>query len=573
MSRLSREVKTINEENELQQDKIVRNFMNGESYKVSPILRLKLMTASSIFGEPQYYRKGGLRDSVYSSNIKDNIFKNEKHMTSTELMTKVIKEALDFDFKATINWARVLREEYNMRFNPQVIMVQAAIHPNRVKFTKEYPGQFAWINSRVMSRADEPLVQLNYYLYINKGKKNNLPDILKRNWNNKLSRLSAYQIKKYLNAESGMINTIRICHANSPVIDELMKTGNVTITDDEITWEKYISENGSNKETWEYVIDNIFTKPTRKRKQISNMFKFEGKNYIAYNHMAILRNLRNMINNVDVHHMMLVLSALKASVLTGKQFPFRYYSAMNAIQSASFKNEYNSNKSMTIDTLEECMDISLENMKKLKGRTVCLSDNSGSAWDTINSEYGTVNIAEIANLSSVITAKNSDEGYVVKFGDTKKKYDINKRNGVLSQALNISKDGYHDVGAGTEGGIWEFFYDAIENKIHFDNIFIYSDEQAGTGGLYGTRKHKTQYKHLGFSIGYEHINVYKLVLEYRKKVNPKVNVFSVQVAGYDNSILPEYSYRTNLLYGWTGKESEFAAQIINIWDMEENKNE
>jgi hypothetical protein len=51
-----------------------------------------------------------------------------------------------------------------------------------------------------------------------------------------------------------------------------------------------------------------------------------------------------------------------------------------------------------------------------------------------------------------------------------------------------------------------------------------------------------------------------------------VNVFSVQVAGYDNSALPENLYRGAVLTGWTGKESQYAQAIIETWDQIENIN-
>ena len=57
--------------------------------------------------------------------------------------------------------------------------------------------------------------------------------------------------------------------------------------------------------------------------------------------------------------------------------------------------------------------------------------------------------------------------------------------------------------------------------------------------------------------------------KYRKTVNPKVNVFSVQVAGYDNMVLPENLYRGALLAGWTGKEPIYAKSIIDTWDSVE----
>lgn len=297
----------------------------------------------------------------------------------------------------------------------------------------------------------------------------------------------------------------------------------------------------------------------------NNIFNFNGKKYTATNHMAILRNLRNIATYCDSEHVDKTLLALKSGVENGKQFPFRYYTALKMIKKSSCNH-----KSKIVDALEECIDISLANMPKLKGKTMCLSDNSGSAWGTINSEYGTVTIAEIDNLSSVITASLSDEGYVGKFGDKLITHPISKRNGILSQAESISQRKSSDVGGSTEGGIWEFFKNAIDKKEHWDNIFIYSDQQAGHGGLYGTYKQKEEYAKLGFAKG-NYINVYDLILEYRKKVNPKVNVFSVQTAGYDNVCIPENAYRTSIMYGWTGKELNYADNINKLWDEVELK--
>ena len=122
-----------------------------------------------------------------------------------------------------------------------------------------------------------------------------------------------------------------------------------------------------------------------------------------------------------------------------------------------------------------------------------------------------------------------------------------------------------DVGAATENGIWLFFRDAIEKKEHWDNIFIYSDQQAGHGGLYGTPESKQEYKRKGFDY-HGYVDVSKLIGEYRKKVAPHVNVFSIQTAGYNNIVVPEYGYRTNLLYGWTGRELVFADAMIRFWN-------
>ena len=95
--------------------------------------------------------------------------------------------------------------------------------------------------------------------------------------------------------------------------------------------------------------------------------------------------------------------------------------------------------------------------------------------------------------------------------------------------------------------------------------------QAGHGGLYGINSDEYKdFLHGGRSGFGRHIDVLALVAKYRKEVNSKVNIFSVQVAGYDNSVLPENLYRGAILAGWTGKEPIFAKAIIDTWDQIES---
>lgn len=544
MSKLSKAVSDMNQVNSLRLDETVKNFMDGDSYVINPLDTLKMITASSIFGEPAYYRGSRSRKSyvvnelVKSFSVIPEIYEGKK---TEDIMEEAIDNSLDYDFKSTLDWAVTLRSDYFMRLNSQVIMVRAAIHPKRKEFTSAYPGKFDEINQKVMSRADEPMSQMAYYMYNNGGKKNDIPSILKRSWDKKISNLGRYQVAKYKNHEIGMINAVRICHAHSSVIDELMQTGTVKVEENDKTWENLRSAGKSWKEIFETV----------------NM-----------GHMALLRNIRGVFTEVsDIEFCKKYMQKIKDTVVGSKQFPFRYYSALNAVKSSKCNHQ-----PIIIDALEECMDIALANYPKLKGKTMCLSDNSGSAWGTFNSEYGSVTVADIDNLSSVITAACSDEGYVGKFGDKLITIPISKRHGILNQAQSISKGRTHDVGGATEGGIWEFFKNAIEKKEHWDNIFIYSDQQAGHGGLYGTDRHMKEYNSAGYGCRSSMINVFKLIQDYRKHVNPKVNVFSIQTAGYDNVVIPEFAYRTNIMYGWTGKEAVFAKAMIDQWDNIENRN-
>ena len=400
MSKLSKAAEKVRENEIIHSDEIVKNFMGGDSYVVNPIDTLKLVAASSIFGEASYYRKD-VKDGRYSwkkefsDSLLEELFADYDGKSTTEIFTDTIDKALEYDFKSTLELAVQLRNEYNMRLNPQIIMVRAAIHPKRQEFTKNNPGKFDEYNQKVMARADEPMSQLAYYIFANNGKKN-LPTILKNSIAKKLSGLNSFAVNKYKNHEIGMINAVRITHANSKVLDELMKTGSVEIPEEKKTWEQKRSAGAS----WKDILSED-----------------------TFSHMALLRNLRNIFTEIDdIELCKETMKKLKAGVLNGKQFPFRYYSAYNMIGNC----ETIHHKPIILDALEECIDISIDNLPKLKGKTMCLSDNSGSAWGCIPTEYGSVTVAVIDNLSSVIAAKCSDEGYVGKFGNKLIEYPVPK---------------------------------------------------------------------------------------------------------------------------------------------------
>ena len=515
----------------------VENFMGGRSYTLGPIETLKIIAASSIFGEPQYYRDGIGAEKTISNkmtlteySIFSSFLKDKK--TMSEVFTSAIDAALEEDFKATLDLAFTLRTEFFMRLNPSVIWVRASIHPKRAEFNEKHPGYMKEIGKKISIRPDDVTNQFEYYAYL-KGSKKGLPSVVKRTWAETLEAFSRYQLNKYKGKR--LIDLVRISHAHSDDITELVKTGTLIVEDSEKTWEILKSEG----KKWKEILDTI-----------------------RIPHMATLKNLRGIFKEVDDKAVLdKVLTDLKAGVPGGKQFPFRYWSAYNAVNT---DHEVNF-KTQILDALEECIDLAVSNTPKLKGRVMSLCDNSGSARGTCTSEYGSVQVSTIANLSALITGANAEEGYVGVFGDMLKTRGVSKRNGILTQLKESNSLG-DGVGGGTENGIWLFWKDAIKNKEHWDTVFIYSDMQAGTGGLYGTDAN--EYK--GFTKNGRYIDVLALVQKYRREVNSKVNVFSVQVAGYDNSILPSSLYRGAILTGWTGRESSYAKAIIDIWDEIEN---
>ena len=539
MSRLSKHSTKKAVDTRKYSETAVENFMGGTSYEMSPLQALKIVAASSIFGEPQYYRDGIDSKKTISNHMtyrEYDIFSSmmEDKTSADEIFVSLVDTALDHDFKGTLDIALELRTEYFMRLNPSVIFIRASVHKNRAAFNEANPGYMKEIGKKIAIRPDDLSNQFDYYVYMN-GSKNGLSSVVKRTWAEKLEEYSRYQLNKYKGKK--LIDLVRISHASNDNITELVKTGTLKVEENERTWESLRSEG----KIWSEIISTI-----------------------KIPHMALLRNLRGIFTEInDQAKAKEVLDQLKSGVEKGMQFPFRYWSAYNAVKSASVNHQ-----GMILDALDECMDIAVKNMPKLDGRVMSLCDNSGSARGTMNSEYGSVHVSTIANLSALITGMQSDEGHVGVFGDTLQTQPVSKRNGLLTQLKEVDGLG-NTVGGGTENGIWMFWDNAIKNKEYWDTVFIYSDMQAGHGGLYGVNSR--EYADFIHPNGSRYIDVLALVRKYRETVNSKVNVFSVQVAGYNNQVIPENLYRGAILGGWTGKEPSYAKAIIDTWNQIESK--
>lgn len=524
------------------------NWMAGRSYDLTdPFVRLRMAASSCFFGEPMYYHRDaddkrkvaavhtypGRLDDYTVTHLRETLNAIEpeewRGKTPAELMESAIDAALDKDPEIVLREAVRLRNEEHMRTTPQVILVRAAMHP-KVAGT----DLLARFGGDIVSRADEPAVGLAYFIwrYGKPGKKGRpLPSRLKRVWKRALEDFDDYALAKYRMERRAVktVDVVNLVHPKSDSVNRLVR-GELTVKGR--TWEGIVSEKGSNKDSWTEALEKM-------------------------GHMALLRNLRNLIEaKVDPA---LFKDKLVKGAVTGKQLPFRYYSAYRAIQE-------NSPPSL-LDAVEECLLASISNLPHFQGRVMSLCDNSGSAWGNHTSAAGSMAIAQIGNLTSVLTAMASDEGYVGVFGDRLHERAVPKRASVFDQ-VKLSDRAGQDVGGATENGIWLFWDKAIKKKEHWDSIFVYSDMQAGHGGLYGIDGN--QYRDYlwggrgGAGYRNSHIDVPKLIAAYRSKVNPYVNVFLVQIAGYQDTILPEFFDRTYILGGWGEAIFRFAAAMIDL---------
>jgi hypothetical protein len=568
----------------------VSNFMGGKSYKLNPLQSLQIVCTSMICGESQYYRPKNTDKQKFKDHFLFDVFYGETE-SSNDYFTTIVSNAMDYDFPGTLAFIEKLRNEYFMRLNSHFLITQAVHHPKRIEFNQKNPKVF---RQAIEDACNIPTDWTTQYKLLRESGKP-IPTIWKKAIADQLQKLTTYQAAKYIHGSktqgktdkmlANIVDLIRITHPKpSDLLNDLVKHGKVLIVqDDEQTWEKLRSQ---------------------------------GKSWVEINaqirlpHMALLRNLSNILDEYAflepqdaTAKIQELVSRLIRGVKGGKQFPFRYYSAHKRLTgqvngSASRKRGrkaavsqqdegsaepseivyrtleqeilYKDLRTIVLDGLNQCLLESLETIPALPGRVDCLTDNSGSARGGIVSEYGSVGVYEISNLSAILTAFRSTQGGSVWiFGDTLKEYPVSKDKSILKQLDEVNAIG-HTVGGGTETGVWLFWEKAIKESLPLDHVFIYSDMQAGTGQLYASGEHVKSMQQLGGLLGNAHtayIDVLSLVNTYRKDVNPRTNVFSVQVAGYDNSIMPDILYRGALLSGWTGKEAKMAYEMSQLWDQ------
>lgn len=511
------------------------NFMGGPSYDItSPLHRLRVAAASCFFGEPQYYhrdkddkrpvrmvRQSNLSNTqvTYLRETLDALDPQEwRGLNPTEMMERAIDAALDHDPEATLQLAVELRQEDNIRTTPQVILVRAS-HHEKVRGTG-LPSKYV---SKIVHRGDEPSVCLAYHRW--RYNKAPIPNSLKKALAKRLGEFDEYVLGKYRREIGGfkLVDVVNLVRPKDTKAIKALICGELKQTNK--TWEAVISDRGSNKEAWEAAIEIM-------------------------GHMALLRNLRNFHEKGVPHKA--YLEKLVKTAKYGRQLPFRYYSAYKMLKDVS---------PAILDAVEESLVVSMGLLPQFKGRVMSLCDNSGSACAATTSSMGTMSMARIANISAVITAHCSEEGFVGVFGDRLDTFPVQKRSSVFDGVQKADQKG-DGIGGGTEHGIWLFWDKAIKNKEHWDTVFIYSDCQAGHGGLYGTGN---VYKNFLWPGGHtRYIDVPKLITEYRKKVNPNVAVFCVQVAGYQDTIIPENYHNTYILGGWGDGILKYAAKMSKL---------
>jgi len=500
--------------NEKKVDTRVDNYMGEKAFVYDDKMALvaKLLTS---FAENSYYESA----DKYVNNLKETIGS--------------IKDK-QFAAKAAI----FARNEFGMRSITHIVAAEIAKTVKGERWTKEF-------FNKVIHRPDDMTEILSL---IRTDRNTPIPQAVKKGFKLAFDKFDNYQISKYKmeNKKYSMIDLINLIHPipsqkNAEALSALIN-GEKTSAD---TWETRLTEAGKSASTSQ-------EKAALKQEAWADLVKSKKLGYFA-----LLRNLRNILESApDV--LDLVIEQLVDPVRIRKSLilPFRFVSAYRAVEGMKgglFESDKKL-KEKLLAGIDKAVTSSVQNLPRIPGRTLILSDNSGSmsgdrGGTSFTSAMSNITTADIANLFATLYWMRADDTYVGLFGNTLKTPELDRTLNVMKNLKTISRTA-STVGYGTEQGIYDMFDKLINEKIMVDTIVVFSDCQIGSKcDWYTTQSYK-----YGHKSGWKDFN--KLYEGYRR-INPNFKIYSVDLKGYGTTVFNDSVIK---LAGWSDK-------IFDIMDI------
>jgi len=446
------------------------NLAGGEAFKESAKLELISLLLTSM-----------LNDKFYETQDKQ-----------IERLRNLVSEIKDKKFigKASIYARNVI----GMRSITHVLIVELLKHVKDQEWLK-----FAVSGS--VKRPDDMLEMIAYYKSVNtSGNKRGVSfnNQLKKGLRLAVNKFDEYQLAKYKGDRSDvklidLLNIVRPKPNENTknafkklVVGELKSTG---------TWERTVSDAG--KEVSE-IKDEAEKAEKFKELKGKAFSELVGGKKISY--MALLKNLRNIIQSSDDETLDKALASLTNENLIKKSlvFPFRYSTAYNEILKLT-----GSKVRKTVEALSKAIDISLSNVPVFPGRTLIALDESGSM------EGKPIQIGSLF-ASTLYKVNNAD---LLTFASEARFRNFIPNDSTLGIAERLRKDA---IMGGTN---FHSIFDKLTEK--YDRIVILSDMQAWEKQRYLS------------NVPAQSLNAYKT----RCKANPKI--YSFDLNGYGSLQFPE----------------------------------
>lgn len=190
-------------------------------------------------------------------------------------------------------------------------------------------------------------------------------------------------------------------------------------------------------------------------------------------YMAKLRNLRNFEEaGVSSQFKADVVKHLTNpnAVAKSRQFPFRFLAAFNEVNSLQFQA-----------ALEQALDLSVQNIPVLKGRSLVLIDTSASMSDTISNNSKMTRAGVAALFGAAVANKNAGNVDLVLFATSSESIPVPVGGSVLNLVKTVNqRNGRVGHGTNTADAIRKHFKPGLHER-----VIVFTDMQSHFNGAYG----------------------------------------------------------------------------------------
>jgi len=276
----------------------------------------------------------------------------------------------------------------------------------------------------------------------------------------------------------------------------------------QLPWEMVIARLGNCPEAWRLVLEHL---PV----------------------MALIRNLRNLhIAGVlaDRSALEYVLGVLgnPEIIRQSRQLPFRWLAAWREV--APLHPELGR-------ALEGALELSVVNMPHWSGTTAIACDNSGSMLTPLG-QYSAISARDLANLLGTMIAALCDDGLFFLFGSIARRlpdphylpeaYQHYRALPLLQRFARVNTIG-NTVGASTQA--YKVLAWLLARNITVDRLVYLTDMQ-----IYGNPDTEEL---LGWIFPIDNQYFPRLIREYRRRINPRLQTIIINLQPYDQFLTPQ----------------------------------
>lgn len=402
----------------------------------------------------------------------------------------------------------ILRHEDGLRTVSHAMAAMIAHHAKGAPWLRDF--FFA-----IVKRADDMSEIASAYREIYKI--NYIPNAMKRGFAEAFGKFDEYALAKYQlkDKDPSLADVMNLVH---PVPNDLNRLALYNLAHDQLrnedTWEARLSvagQDGTSKaDVWKELVE---------------------KNELGI--FAILRNLRNLMDNVDETTMKQALSVLTDGEQVRKSLilPFDFLTAHKVITAEKFGHKY---QKMVLDAISMAVELACANVKPFKGRTAIVVDESGSMQNGVNQTGDSPAIA--AAMFASILVKVNPGAEIVLFSDNARYFPVQPTQTVMDISGYITRN-YRSAGTNHVAAVQAL------NKA-YDTIIWLSDEQ-------------------GWGMGSGSGNSTSAALgTYCTKFNAKPSVFSWNLNNIDGT-MQFHPNSVVTLAGWSFRVFDLIARIQN----------